>query len=204
MSYYAQFHQESGSTFRLDTRIYLDEHSHSRTDGTCVAAVVGKNPGSAEPLAKGGWGKLNLNGDKTLPSIRNRFLAAYRLRNEEPPKDAFVQVWNLFYLCNKDFDEARHAIQNFDQPCVCGSEPQVTKAEIKVPKIVWFIWGGHDKHDHINNLKNRFSKLEFKKPFFYDNLEKKISEYIPTLLSFARHTRGLLAQPIIQHLKNIL
>ena len=110
MSYYAQFDLRSNAVFRFDTRIYLNGNPSSRADGICVAAIVGKNPGAASSNTTGVWESLNLTGDKMLPSVRNRFVEAYKRGGKAMPENAFIQVWNLFYLCDKKLSTAVDAI----------------------------------------------------------------------------------------------
>jgi hypothetical protein len=63
----------------LRTNPYGHPSKHDpQESGKCVGAIVGKNPGSAKPTQLGVWGPLNLDGDKMLPSVRNRFVAAYK------------------------------------------------------------------------------------------------------------------------------
>ena len=130
-----------------------------------------------------------------LPSVRNRFIKAYELTGKAPPEDAFVQVWNLFYLCDKDLASALNAIGEIRSPVVCSSEN-------RIPKIVWFAWGGDDKH--LNPFKLRFLNMQFACAFFFDQQTKKICARIPTQTSFAKHPQGLPAQPVIEYLATIL
>src|SRR5687768_2305947 len=99
MSYFANFQRCGGALFRLDTRIYLNDHDAPSKHDVRIAAVVAKNPGSAKPRALGRLAPLTLAGDKMLPSVRNRFRAAYSTAKKVSPQGAYVQVWNLFYLC---------------------------------------------------------------------------------------------------------
>jgi hypothetical protein len=197
MSYYAKFESHSGTIFRTDTRIYLNELPRGRTDGTCMAAIIGKNPGAASAFTVGVWGRLNLTGDKMLPNVRNIFLKAYMYAGKKIPKNAFVQVWNLFYLCDKTLSTALDAIREINSPLRCPSEE-------RLPKIVWFAWGGDNKH--LNSFKKRFL-ITHPRPaqaFFFDKENREICSHSPTIASFAKHPRGLLTQPIIEHLARIL
>lgn len=197
MSYYAQFSSLSGATFRFDTRIYLNGNPTSHTDRKCVAAIVGKNPGSASSATIGTWGSLNLSGDKMLPYVRNRFVEAYALAGKTVPANAFVRVWNLFYLCDKVLGSAIRVVGKMDSPRSCPSEKPT-------PPIIWFAWGGDDSR--LNEHKKRFlHRLE--QPdhvFFYDYKSEKIAARIPELTSAVKHPQGLPAQPIVEHLANIL
>lgn len=200
MCYYAKFESRFGKTFRFDTRIYLNENAGSRTDGKCVAAIVGKNPGSASSTTIGTWGNLELSGDKMLPSIRNIFIKAYKLAGKTIPKNAFVQVWNLFYLCDKNLDSAIKSADKISTALLpaCPGEESDPR-----PRIVWFAWGGNN--DKLNGFKKRF--LKKKKPvkaFFYNHQTKTVSVGVPRTTDFAKHTQGLRQQTVIEHLAGIL
>lgn len=99
---FAKFIRVHTATFRLDTRIYLHDNPTTTGRGNCIAAIIGKNPGSATSPVFDKWGCLSLSGDKMLPSVWNRFVAAFHRADIEIPKNAYVRVWNLFYLCDKD------------------------------------------------------------------------------------------------------
>lgn len=150
MAYYARFESLAGHVFRFDTRIYLGKHNADEY-GECVGAIVGKNPGSAKPTQLGVLAPLNLDGDKMLPSVRNRFASAYQQAGKAMPNNAFIQVWNLFYLCNPDSGAACSAMSGFANPPLCPSEN-------KKPKIIWFAWGGND--GYLNGFKQRFLDLQ--------------------------------------------
>jgi hypothetical protein len=97
MSFYVQFEPIGDQIFRFDTRIYLNACDRRlEGDKECVAAIVVKNPGKAKsgsciPV----WEPLKLDGDNTLPLIRNLFLDAYLKADKPIPTNAFIQVWNL-------------------------------------------------------------------------------------------------------------
>jgi hypothetical protein len=195
MSYYAKFESRFGETFRFDTRIYLRQSPTVSANGRCVAAVVGKNPGSAKSSDSEAWGQLELDGDNLLPTVRNIFVRAYETACKEIPSDAFVQIWNLFYWCDKNLDSAIKSASKITSPPTCSSEK-------RIPSIVWFAWGSDNKK--LNSLKERFQKIKPVNAFFYNQRTKSISTHSPTATSFARHTQGLTTQPVIKHLAKIL
>lgn len=136
LSYFARFEEISGQIFRFDTRIYLTDFNID-AESICVGAIVGKNPGSAKPRVLNQLQSIELDGDKMLPTVRNRFLSAYQAAKKKLPENAFVRVWNLFYLCNPDLNSAVTKIEQFPDLPVC-------KTELENPPIVWFGWGGSD------------------------------------------------------------
>jgi hypothetical protein len=172
MSYYAEFKPHSGNVFRWDARIYLKELPCNSADGQCVASVIGKNPGLAESHSSDNWGKLELSGDKLLPTVRNIFLAAYERSGKRIPFQAFVQIWNLFYLCNHKLSEAIKSIK--------GVSPQECPTEQCVPNIVWFAWGNGNRDQRLNSFKQRFQNKKFSNPFFYDKSKESVSTSIPS------------------------
>ncbi len=203
---YARFEERAGQLFRYDTRIYLsDDLEQFEAGGKCVGAVVGKNPGSARPkLTDGRWARLDLAGDKMLPSVRNRFVEAYRRAQKPIPADAYVQVWNLFYLVNNNDDQACSALRSLPNLVVCPSEA------IK-PKVVWFAWGRIPQPEHrelLNRLKGRFLLQGHEDVFFfgnansgsYDLASAKIQNGLPSTSDFVKHSQGIPKSPVVDRL----
>ena len=135
MSFFAKFLESNGSMFRVDTRVYLQDGVSPKDDDKCVAAVIGKNPGSAAPICFDELAPLSLERDNMLPTVRNWFVSAYRRALKKIPDGAFVRVWNLFYLCDPDLRSAirRHKEIHFLKTC---------STEQDLPPLVWFAWGG--------------------------------------------------------------
>jgi hypothetical protein len=126
MAYYAQFKPVDNHTFRLNTRIYLSVcDKPSECDKECIAAVVLKNPGKATWRSESqAWEPLILDGDKTLPMIHGLFWDAYAKASKPIPENAFIQVWNLFYLCNHEANAAFRALKTISAPP--GVCPRIT------------------------------------------------------------------------------
>ena len=142
MNHYARFTKlgVGRNLFRFETRIYIEDVRKSRSwaEGVCIAAVVGKNPGSAREGQIDKWACVDLKTDKMLRIVGNRFRDAYCLAGKPIPDGAFVSVWNLFYLVDAKLERAKEAVAEF------GPLPPVCKSEDDIPKIVWFVWGGFD------------------------------------------------------------
>lgn len=92
---FACFRTHEGHQFRLDTRVYLRDAGPGVADH-CVAAVVGKNSGSANGKKFDCLAPISLDGDKLLPFVRYRFQNAYGRAGMDIPAGAYVRVWNLF------------------------------------------------------------------------------------------------------------
>jgi len=195
LSFYARFEKYDDCLLRFDTRVYLNGTPQPQKDGKCVAAVIGKNPGSAKPSNGSEWQALDLDGDKMLPSIRNRFIAAYERANVPIPSLAYVRVLNLFYLCNPTLKEALEAT---DPPRTCPK----CATEQQAYHIAWFAWGGNDAG--LNPFKGRFLRLNAERAFFYDWSKREVVPRAPAETDFAKHIQGLRKEPIIEHLANLL
>lgn len=196
MCYFARFEMIYGHLFRFDTRIYLTKYERDQQD-ICVGAIIGKNPGSARPETLSKFLPLNLNGDKMLPSVRNRFLEAYKRVNKVLPNNAFVRVWNLFYICQPDLVKARAAIAPFQHKPYFFSKT-ICPSETESPNIVWFAWGGYDKS--LNSFKNRFLSRHITNGFSYDSRISAIVPRAPSINEFAKHPQGMPAEPIVVYL----
>ena len=179
----------------MDTRVYLQDHATPGVGDTCVAAIVAKNPGSATHSTLGVLALLTIGKDKMLPTVRNRFRSAYHVAGKKIPDGAFVQVWNLFYLCNPSLSAALSAFSKVPSPPICSSESTP-------PKIVWFAWGG--PHGALNVLKSRFTTAPFSTPFFYDHKTRCVVRRVPTISDFAKHPQGMPGAPIVSFLRGIV
>ncbi len=209
---YARFKDFDGQQFRFDTRVYLDDCGHHLEEqGECVAAIIAKNPGSAKPangVEPGMWGPIRLDGDNMLPPLRNRFIEAYRQSCTPIPEHAFVQVWNLFYLCGPKLNKACSAVRTFPIPPLCPSEA------LSQPKLVWFAWGGGNGRlaNRLNPFKDRFLSRGHTNSFYYghensfryDRKSALVVSGIPTAMDFAKHPQGLPTLPIVEHLSLVI
>lgn len=194
MYYFARFEEIGGQLFRFDTRAYLREYD-SGSLSTCVGAIIAKNPGSAGPTRTGEFLPLNLGNDRMLPSVKNRFDAAFRRSGKSVPRNAFVRVWNLFYLCDPVFRTARKAVFSLRAPPECPTESE------SIP-ILWFAWGGDDKV--LNPFKRRFLKRSAAHEFFWKLAIGGIVQRAPGVVELAKHPQGLLAEPIVKYLAGVL
>jgi hypothetical protein len=194
MPYFASFRMHERHQFRLDTRIYLRDEEPG-DDDHCVAAIIGKNPGSANGKEFGRLAPIALDGDNLLPYVRKRFQKAYERAGAGIPSGAYVRVWNLFYLCNKTLAAAVKAHAGIRRPLSCGSESAW-------PPIVWFAWG--PPKPWSRRMAVRFLGQAIEYPFYYDMDSKKVVAAIPGPASRVKHTQGLPGEPVEIHLASIL
>ncbi len=196
MSYYARFEKISGHLFRFDTRIYI-ANQHETDPGLCIAAIVGKNPGSAMPQMRGVLSPLSLTNDKMLPSVRNRFTAAYDLAGLPVPKNAYVQVWNLFYLCDANLASACLTFSRIVDPPICDD----TELN-ETPKVVWFAWG--KSVPRLDVFKSRFRERSYDNAFYFNKNTQSVHRGVPADQDFAKHPQGLPALPVVQHIAEVV
>jgi hypothetical protein len=104
---------------------------------------------------------------------------------------------NLFYLCNKDLNEAIKVIKTIKDtdlyPC---------PSESKNFPWIWFVWGGNNRI--LNKYKERFANLNCNKMFFYDKNKKEVIEKIPIIDELAKHIQGLAHSEVIPYFKKLL
>ncbi len=194
MPYFACFRMHKGHQFRLDTRICLRDEKPGEDD-RCVAAIIAKNPGSANGKILNRLAPISLDGDKLLPYVRNRFRNAYEQAGVEIPCGAYVRIWNLFYVCNKSLDDAMKGHAGIHRPLTCDTESEL-------PPIVWFAWGP-PKTWH-RQLSPRFLGLQIEHAFYYDMDAKTIIAEVPGPTDRVKHTQGLPGKPVELHLTSIL
>ncbi len=194
-SFWARFEEINGSIYRYDTRIYINPVNDIRENDVCLGAVVGKNPGSAKGEVSIDLKEINLDKDKLLPTVKNIFIKSYKLANIKLPERAYIQILNLFYLCEPDLNLAKDEAKEKIIKGIC-------KTEKKDFPFVWFVWGGND--NFLNSYKNRFLTIKSHQFFYYDNEKGKVTQDIPTKTSSARHTQGLTHDFVIPHISKVL
>lgn len=194
--FWAKFLSADNETFRLDTRIYLKDIDSPMKDDLCIGAIVGKNPGSAKQSTPSNeLQPIELDGDKLLPTVRNIIIKAYLKANTVLPERGYVQVLNLFYLCNPNLSQAIISIKKFSEPLLCRSEASVFP-------WVWYVWG--NESTYLNPHKKRFLQIHAKHYFFFDNHTKEVKKKTPELNEFAKHTQGLKHEYVIPHIARII
>ena len=77
--YWGKFELRNKDLFRLDTRIYMKPILRPSNNDLCIGAVVGKNPGSANPYDynSSSLQKIELDNDKLFSNIRSILLKAF-------------------------------------------------------------------------------------------------------------------------------
>jgi len=153
---------------------------------------VGKNPGSAKAGNPSTLSlqKIRLDGDKLLPTVRNIVLKAYTAAGKQPPRGSYIQVLNIFYLCDPVLSRAINSINRHTNLAVCQTETQ------SFP-WVWYVWG--NENPLLSEFKTRFSGLNTKVHFYFDKNEDVVVSATPGLKSFAKHTQGLKQEKIIAY-----
>ena len=192
--YWANFKKLNGDLFRFDTRIYLNSIDNPQESDTCIGAVVGKNPGSALPKFDNQTNtitEINLNGDKLLPNVRNIILKSMK----EIPSNQYIQVLNLFYLCDKNIEKAiirsKQISSKIYDPC-----------ESKFFPWVWFVWGANS--NELIKFKDRFTTINSLNKFYFDNSKKEVISSFPPFQKTARHTQGLTHSYIVPYFEILM
>jgi len=193
MGYYWAKFKEHDNLYRFDTRIYFESVNEILDRDECIGAVVGKNPGSAIPngAATGQFCEINLNNDKFLPTVRS----IIRKSNPNIVGRKYIQILNLFYLCNPNLGEAIKDFESANYPKICETETK------KFP-WVWFMWGLYKKK--LTSKKKRFTDIQTSKKFYLDNQTGKVVESFPEDSVCAKHTQGMKQDLVIPYLRQIL
>lgn len=195
-TYWAKFKSIRQDLFRFDTRVYLAPVGAPQEDDYCVGAIVGKNPGSAQPhITTTRIQPVELNGDRCLPTVRHIIVKAYTSAGVQLPKRGFIQVLNLFYLCNPKLRQALSTIKAHGDVNCCP-------AESRTFPWVWYIWGGSSKA--LNTYKLRFAHIDTSHHFYYDKLNKCIVDKAALPHDFAKHTQGLKHTFVVPYIAGLL
>lgn len=198
MSHYfwAEFEKVDGDIFRFDTRVYLNAISEIRATDHCVGAVVGKNPGSAKSSAIGkGIQPISLDGDKLLPTVRNVFVKSYGEAGIDLPERGYIQILNLFYLCDENLGQAIATFKENRHAKNCLSEN-------KHFPLIWYVWG--DSSDELNPFKERFEQLKSSHHFYYDKVNGNVVSEPASISCFAKHTQGLRHDSVVPYIAKII
>ncbi len=196
--YWAIFEKRNGVLFRWDTRVYLQPMTAPSPQDPCLGAIIGKNPGSAQPTRDGeGLQPIALGLDRCLLTVRSVVMKAYGSLGSSPPECGFIQVLNLFYLCDPQLKRAIGLLQT-----QFNSEITPCLSESRSFPWVWAIWGGPSRD--LDPYKKRFVNLKSKCHFFVDKHTSHVTPGLASTDDFAKHTQGLRHDLVVPHLKGIL
>jgi len=184
--YWAQFENINGAMFRFNTRVYLQPIAKPSPTDVCIGAFIGKNPGSAQPTNPkvSTLQRIQLGNDKMLATIRNIMIKAYKAAGIEILPNSYIQVLNLFYLCDPLLNQARRRMQEFlpNHPIDCSENNDFL--------FVFYSWGG--PNDGINCYKNRFIKnIHTNNHIWFDYNANKTKITKPSETDFVKHIQGL-------------
>lgn len=195
--FWAKFKQIGHDIFRHDTRIYLQSISEPKDSDVCIGAIVGKNPGSAKASDPSSTTlqQITLDGDKLLPTVRNIVRKAYEQAEKKVEHREYIQVLNIFYLCNPALDEAIAIMITYNNPMSCETE------SMQFP-WVWYVWGG--ENPALSKFKDRFSNLRAERHFYYDKVIGQVVDQKPSLRDFAKHTQGLKHDDVVDYISELI
>lgn len=194
--YWARFRTIGGNRFRFDTRIYLEANPSPDPGDNALGCIIGKNPGSAIPSKRSvELMPMALSGDKFLPTVLSVLRQSYAKAGEAVPSGGYVQVLNLFYLCDRDLSQAKRSLSTVRRAPLCAEEQQ------DFP-WAWFAWGGPDRI--LDPLKSRFSNLESSKCFYYSRDHARVISKRPGPKDLAKHTQGMPQAKVVTHLAKLL
>lgn len=194
--YWANFEQRGDALLRFDTRIYLNPRERPKRGDRPIGSIIGKNPGSAVPrVLEPGLQALQLQGDHFLPCVLSISQKAYAAAKIPVPANGYIQVLNLFYLCDRDLKRAKASLTATNDNSICHSERR------RAP-WTWFAWGGPDTQ--LDPLKTRFLRRRPRNPFFYDKESLSVVHRKPRADELAKHTQGMPHPKVVSHIASLL
>ena len=201
--YWAYFKEENGEIFRFDTRIYFQPIDKPSDNDECICAVIGMNPGSAKPqkINNNEIQEIILDKDKTLPNIKSIFLEA---NNEKRlnTKNKYIQVLNLFYLCNENANVAKEKAKTELSKYL--SEQYICPSEKNKFNFIFYAWG---LAKGINNYKTRFIDKNdhfSKNHLWFDKETEKVMTILPNKNDKVKHPIGLTHENLILPIRSLL
>jgi hypothetical protein len=200
--FWAEFKQIDGATFRFDTRIYLKPVLSVDVHDRAIGALVGKNPGSAKATgAEPGIQPIALDGDRLLPTVRSVVVKAYEQANVAIPDRGYIQVLNLFYLCDPDLRRAIATLKRSVAAVKPAALPHCHTEALYFP-WVWYVWG--NSAEALNGYKDRFARIRSDHHFYFDNRLGCVVPEAATRHSFARHTQGFKHDLIVPFIAGLI
>lgn len=103
--FYAEFYLYNRNLCRKDTRIYFGDKKPNSTEGNCVGLFILKNPGSAKPITINKWNEIQIDKDKALPWIANRYKSVIEKLKLRVNNNNFIRVCNLIPICDPDLHQ---------------------------------------------------------------------------------------------------
>jgi hypothetical protein len=167
----------------------------------CIGAIVAKNPGSANAADPSclALQRIRLDGDKLLPTVRCVVLKAYANVGKQPFPGDYIQVLNLFYLCEPNL---RQAMKTLDSIRHAGGDTASCQTETGAFPWVWYAWGRDTPR--LSAFKTRFAALKTNASFYLDKDQDTVVTDVPCRESFPKHTQGLAHDKIVPHLSSLL
>jgi hypothetical protein len=112
-----------------------------------------------------------------------------------PPTSGYIQVLNLFYLCDPDLGRALEKIRTNDKAQNCLTENTIFP-------WVWYVWGGESSA--LSPFKERFSQLNSRHHFYYDKSLSKVVDKPASKSAFAKHTQGLKHEYVVPYISGLI
>lgn len=199
--YYAKFIKDKEVVKRVDTRIYFDKEKPSLLNDHCLGLVILKNPGSAKATRYNKLAKIDLGGDKALPSIANMYLSALDELNVRIRPKGYIRVCNLITLCEPDISKAIKSLET--------TEYSIEKINYKSLPFVFYAWGWEVELNCYRELYlKKLSKYNTTSFFVrYDFKAKKRFEIVhgqPKLCNKVKHTQGMPQDIVVMKMKELL
>jgi hypothetical protein len=201
--YWACFKNKNGNIFRFDTRIYFQPIDKPSDKDKCIGAVIGMNPGSAKPknIKSDEIQEIVIGNDKTLPNIKSIFSKA-SIETNLDVKHKYIQILNLFYLCNENADVAKN--QARDNIVKYLSEQYICPSEKNKFNFIFYAWG---LAEGIDEYKTRF--IDKNNPFsshylWFDKEKEKVMTTLPNKNDKVKHPIGLPHGALILPLRNLI
>ncbi|PGZ92214.1 hypothetical protein [Bacillus sp. AFS029533] len=195
--YWAKFEVKNNHLCRFNTRVYLKPILYPSDKDICIGAVVGKNPGSAKPYDNNSpyFQKIQLENDKLMINVKSIFVKAFEKAKKPIPSNSYVQILNLFYICERNLKQAIKKIDVHTNMSICGTEE-------KYFPFIWYVWGSENKK--LNFYKSRIYNIKSDEQFYLDTNTKKVITAAPRLSDSARHTQGMKHDLIVPFISTIL
>ena len=112
-------------------------------------------------------------------------------------KNPYIQILNLFYLCEENLTKARRKIKELKSTIpICLTEKNNFH-------FILYSWGG--PNDGINEYKERFiGNMYSENHIWYDYKKKETKDCIPNITDSVKHIQGLTHENVIPNITKLI
>jgi hypothetical protein len=187
----AIFEQRSGLDFRTETRLFYAEKEQ------LIGTIVMINPGSSKRLAE--YGILATN-NPTFQTVVAIVEDAYYLAGKSLPSGGYIQICNLFDICESDLEMALSKLNEFPYEVVQSSCYRIRKES----PWIWLAWGSDKKMELRSAMQKVQDSLCGRNIVGSKIPQEEVGYYHPLYIRRIGKTKPDVQQTLIQQISSFI